>query len=302
MASVSLDLDNHWAYLKARGDEHWRDYPSYLEVAAPRITAFFNQLAIKPTIFVVGKDLDLDNGISAVTLFHQAGFEIGNHSENHRADFHGLEPAEIAADIRECESKILKLTGARPIGFRGPSFQISDHIAAILIERQYIYDASSYPTSIGPLARAYHFFNAKLSAAERDKQKHLFGGFSNAFSRLDSYEWQVNGSSITEVPVTTMPLLRLPIHFTYLNYLADKSVQLAKFYFNVACRLLRLTNTQPSLLLHATDFLGTSDELVPDFLPGMKRDYTEKLAFLEYVFRHLSQYYKFSGIAESLRK
>ena len=32
VASVSLDLDNHWSYLKTHGDPQWEDRPSYLDV------------------------------------------------------------------------------------------------------------------------------------------------------------------------------------------------------------------------------------------------------------------------------
>jgi hypothetical protein len=28
MASVSLDLDNQWTYMKIHGDEGWDEYPS----------------------------------------------------------------------------------------------------------------------------------------------------------------------------------------------------------------------------------------------------------------------------------
>lgn len=30
-ASISLDLDNLWSYLKIHGDDGWRSFPSYLD-------------------------------------------------------------------------------------------------------------------------------------------------------------------------------------------------------------------------------------------------------------------------------
>ena len=36
IASLSLDLDNKWSYLKTHGDEGWDQYPSYLDVVVPR--------------------------------------------------------------------------------------------------------------------------------------------------------------------------------------------------------------------------------------------------------------------------
>ena len=189
IASFSLDLDNQWAYLRTHGDNTWKSFPSFLDIVAPRISTFFAEFPHKPTIFVVGKDLDSTDGRSAVKMFADEGFELGNHSENHRADFHNLTTGEIRYEVACCEEKITALTNQSIFGFRGPSFQISDGIADVLVERGYRYDASSYPTSIGPLARAYHFCTSQLSAEEKDSQRHLFGHFGNAFASLERYAW-----------------------------------------------------------------------------------------------------------------
>jgi hypothetical protein len=36
-ASISLDLDNLWSYLKTQGVSGWESFPSYLDVVVPRI-------------------------------------------------------------------------------------------------------------------------------------------------------------------------------------------------------------------------------------------------------------------------
>ena len=38
-ASISLDLDNLWSYLKTQGAPGWESYPSYLDQVVPRETA-----------------------------------------------------------------------------------------------------------------------------------------------------------------------------------------------------------------------------------------------------------------------
>ena len=40
LASLSLDLDNLWSYLKIHGDPAWEALPSYLGVAVPRVLGF----------------------------------------------------------------------------------------------------------------------------------------------------------------------------------------------------------------------------------------------------------------------
>ena len=40
VASLSLDLDNQWSYMKTHGDAGWDAYPSYLDVVVPRVLDF----------------------------------------------------------------------------------------------------------------------------------------------------------------------------------------------------------------------------------------------------------------------
>ena len=36
IASLSLDLDNKWSYMKTHGDPGWEGFPSYLDTVVPR--------------------------------------------------------------------------------------------------------------------------------------------------------------------------------------------------------------------------------------------------------------------------
>jgi len=35
LASISLDLDDQWSYMKIHGDKGWESYPSYLKIFLP---------------------------------------------------------------------------------------------------------------------------------------------------------------------------------------------------------------------------------------------------------------------------
>ncbi len=37
VASLSLDLDNQWSYMKTHGDAGWESFPSYLDIVVPRV-------------------------------------------------------------------------------------------------------------------------------------------------------------------------------------------------------------------------------------------------------------------------
>ena len=56
LASISLDLDNLWSYMKTHGDAGWESLPSYLDVVVPRILQLLDELDLKITFFIVGQD------------------------------------------------------------------------------------------------------------------------------------------------------------------------------------------------------------------------------------------------------
>ncbi len=101
-----------------------------------------------------------------------------------------------------------------------------------------------------------------------------------------------------EVPVTTMPLLRLPMHTTYLMFLAQKSEWLAKFYWDTAVMLCRARGVAPSLLLHPTDFLDVKDVPAMSFFPGMKLQATKKIALVEHTIRSLQKHWQAGTMSE----
>jgi peptidoglycan-N-acetylglucosamine deacetylase len=56
LASLSLDLDNQWSYMKTHGDPAWQSLPSYLDVVVPRALRFLDEHGLKITFFIVGQD------------------------------------------------------------------------------------------------------------------------------------------------------------------------------------------------------------------------------------------------------
>ena len=74
-----------------------------------------------------------------------------------------------------------------------------------------------------------------------------------------------------------MPIARVPIHLSYVLYLATFSRVLALMYWKLALTLCRLTGTQPSLLLHPLDFLGQEDCPELAFFPAMQTPAAPKL-------------------------
>lgn len=271
-AALSLDLDNKWSYMKTHGDAGWDRFPTYMDVLIPDTLDVFRKLDVKITYFVVGQDADLESNREAFAQLVPAGHEIGNHSFHHEPWMHRRSGAEIDDELAHAEESIAAATGRMPRGFRGPGFVRSQTMVDVLASRAYLYDASSLPTFIGPLARAYYFRSTKLQEDERRERHDLFGQFSDGFQPNRRYPLHANGRVLHEIPVTTMPGLRVPIHVSYVLYLATVSPRLALAYFRIALGLCKITGTEPSILLHPLDFLSSRQSPELRFFPGMTLD------------------------------
>ncbi|MBS1807127.1 MAG: polysaccharide deacetylase family protein [Acidobacteria bacterium] len=280
IASLSLDLDNQWSYMKTHGDAGWESFPSYLDIVVPRVLSFLKQIQQPITFFIVGQDAALEKNAQALASLAEAGHEIGNHSFHHEPWLHLYTEQQIEEEIAQAEEQIERVTGKRTTGFRGPGFSCSEPLLRVLKRRGYEYDCSTFPTYLGPLARAYYFATAKLTPEEREKRKALFGKFSEGLRPLKPYQWQLAEGELIEIPVTTLPVFKTPIHISYLLYASSYSPALAKLYFRTALTMCKLAGVQPSILLHPLDFLGCDDVKELAFFPGMQMTGKRKVSIV----------------------
>jgi hypothetical protein len=287
-ASLSLDLDNKWSYLKTHGDAGWDNFPSYLPIVVPRVLDILERRSLKITWFIVGQDAALPRNREVLRSLATAGHEIGNHSFHHEPWLHLYSGTQIDEELKRAEEAIAEATGVTPSGFRGPGFSVSKAVLDVLKRRGYRYDASTFPTYLGPLARAYYFMTAKLTPDERRQRAKLFGSFAEGNRPLKPYRWV--GVDLVEVPVTTLPLFKTPIHVSYLLYLARFSKLAARSYWRAALWMCRASGTEPSILLHPLDFMGSDDDSDLGFFPAMDRPAAWKLElaceFLDELARH----------------
>jgi hypothetical protein len=273
LAGLSLDADNEWSYLKTHGDPAWSALPSYLDVLAPTVCDLLDELGLRITFFVVGQDAALDKNADALRELVRRGHEVGNHSFHHEPWLHRYGKDQLRRELSEAEAHIERVTGQRPRGFRGPGFSLSEDVIEVLGEMGYDYDASTLPTFIGPLARAYYFRAAKLTAEQRAERQMLFGRLKDGLRPNVPYRWRMtSGDHMLELPVTTLPGVRSPFHLSYLLYLARVSDALMRAYLEAAARACRLTNTPISFLLHPLDILGGDQAPSLRFFPGMDLD------------------------------
>ena len=75
MASISLDLDDQWSYMKVHGDEGWDKFPSYLDVVLPITLDILDKLDIKITFFIVGQDAAIEKNMPCLKASLTAGMK-----------------------------------------------------------------------------------------------------------------------------------------------------------------------------------------------------------------------------------
>lgn len=274
-ATVSVDLDDLWTYLKSAADPRWESCGTLLDRAVPAFVELFREARVKATFFVVGRDVAdpvkrrLFEGLVA------EGHELGNHTYSHDLGLRSLGDAELEGEIARGE-EALQALGVRPVGFRGPGFAIDERIASVLGRRGYLYDASTWPTVITGLARWYLFLKTRMPEEERRRRALMGGRLSDGLRSLKPYRW--GGDGVWELPVTTVPVFRVPMHPSFLQVPALVSGRLAGMWLGAGLGLCRWREIPPSMLFHPTDVLGAEDVDAPGFIPGVRRPVAEKLA------------------------
>ena len=83
----------------------------------------------------------------AQSVFGQmlAGFEIANHTLDHRYDLVRLGRHEVHRQVREGAAAIERATGQVPVGFRAPGYTVTDEVFSVLSELGALYDSSVFP-------------------------------------------------------------------------------------------------------------------------------------------------------------
>jgi len=302
-ASLSLDADNLWSYLKVRGNEAWRSRPTYLDIFVPHVLRVLDHLGVRITFFIVGADAVDNRNKQYLRALVVAGHEVGNHSHEHEPWLHLYKRGDVRRELVEAHRAILDATGATPVGFRGPGFSWSAEVLATVAELRYAFDASTFPTFLGPLARAYYFSTAKLTEEEREERASLFGGFSEGLRPLRPYFWKLPGDrQLLEIPVTTMPVFKVPFHVSYLLYLARFSEALMSAYLATALKMCQVSRTEPSVLLHPLDLLG--GDQVPElrFFPGMDFTTDRKTQLFEKIIKQIARSFELVPMGEHARR
>lgn len=289
-ASISVDLDDLWAYQRTHGDAEWQRLGTYLPIAVPRMLEAFDDAGCKATVFIVGADAARDNGPAVLQPIARHGHELGNHSFGHACWLHRFGTAEIGEELTRAHGAIRDATGLEPVGFRGPGYTWSGTLLEAVADCGYRFDSSILPSFIGPLARRAFLRTAHFTEAERRLRADIFGSFRDGLRPNRPYLWQLpGGRDLLEIPVTTVPLVRVPFHQSYIVYLASYSPGIARGYFRAGLEACRTAGIEPTILFHPLDWLGGDEVPALRFFPGMGLTAATKIGLLKESLRMLSK-------------
>jgi peptidoglycan/xylan/chitin deacetylase (PgdA/CDA1 family) len=108
-------------------------------VAVPRILALLAKYQAKATFFIPGHTLESYPAESK--MIFDAGHEIGHHGWTHMPPNDMTREQEEAGLVR-ANDQIRRLTGQAARGYRSPSWDLSPHSVALLLEHGFVYDSS----------------------------------------------------------------------------------------------------------------------------------------------------------------
>lgn len=250
--TVQIDTDGLWVIFQHFGHNYNNIQDIMYESSIPRFLDLFDNYKIKATFFVVGKDLLYPSRKKLLKDIVKRGHEIANHTMNHAEGFSFLPFDKKLKEIEEAERIIKDELGIVTKGFRTPSNDVDIDVLRILENKGYIYDSSLLPTYCAPLIKSIKFASLKIP-----QKNHYLGKFSHGLAPLSPYHpsneaiWKKGAMKIIEVPITTMPLLRLPFHasFTFAAY----HLGLGSTLFTIGYNLLKLTSLPLNTVFHTNE-------------------------------------------------
>lgn len=249
---IQIDVDGLWVIFQHFGIGYNNSEDILYESALPRFLDLFDAYNIKVTLFVVGKDLNSPKKETILKKAVRLGHEIANHTMNHPEGFSFLTLAEKKREIEEAEKVIYDKLGVLTKGFRTPSNDVDTDVLKILEDRGYIYDSSILPTYYGPLLKKLKFSNLKISRNDHYLGKAIYGLAPLIPYHPDEKDiWKKGRMKILEVPITTIPWLRLPFHasFTYATY----ELGLGCLLFKLGYSLLSKTSLPLNFVFHTNE-------------------------------------------------
>lgn len=280
LATVQIDLDGLWVLLQFLGHPSEGDHDPLFEFGLPRVLNLLDRYRIRATFFINAIDLKDRRRCELIERVASTGHELANHGLSH-AYFSRLPSDEKVRQITESSRILCEFSGRPPRGFRAPGYDLDSEGLSLLQDHGYLYDSSAFPTSIGPL----------LSLSQRllsGRSQTSYPWLSQLFAPCGPYRpvpgnlYRGGGTGIVEIPVTVLPMLRLPLNFSY-------GALLGEWYFRIGLRWAIMAGDPVNFLFHLVDFADPIHDPQFRWVPGVRLPLARRLTLAEGVLRFLRE-------------
>ena len=222
---ISIDMDDGWVI---------NEKESFLKESYENIFRIFFTFKVKPTLFIVGKDVNKFR--DQIEEAKTCGYEIGNHSYSHLY-LDGLSEDKISKEITTSHEILSKIA---PIyGFRAPGWSTNKKVDKILMEKNYLYDASRLKGSSYLILKLIHFMVFKSFST-------VYGKSKNLISKNDIFN---NGKLNL---ITTKTIFKMPFYNSFLKLIPIFVIKIILFLDHKYC-----AKKSVSYIFHARDFIGS---------------------------------------------
>lgn len=264
-AGLSIDMDSVASHLEGYGFPRPADDGIAYTVALPRILELLERTRARATFFLIGEEAS--NHAEAVRRIVAEGHEVASHSMTHRLPFLDLGPQTRQFELNASKRLLEDLSGQEVSGFRAPSWEAGPWLLPALAAAGYRYDSSAYPSVLLLALRA-----AVAWRGQPSKRRTGRAMWSAVLGPRKVYRIPFEGGSLAEVPMYTIPLLRLPYYHT-LRFALPGAL------FRSIRRVAQARREVVWYQFHAVDFLSMNDGLDRRIAchPGMRLSLERKL-------------------------
>ena len=272
--SVHVDCDNSWVYENELGIKSNNDQNYIYDIALRRLLDLFNHYEIKATFFIIGKDLTLNSCIQFCKEALAQGHLIGNHSLSHPQNFGKLNYRERKLEIIDGHNQIYEKLNYQCKSFRAPGYGVQDKDLLLLSELGYIYDSSTLPGYTTLIIKL-------LTLHSKDYRKKSLNVWQNFLATTKTTKYQlINGLSIWRVPVGVMPVLRLPIHTSFLFLFGVLYFEIVKFF-------LKFSKNPTVILFHGLDLCDQATASKKSIIPAFNTPYQKRFEICNILLKHI---------------
>jgi peptidoglycan/xylan/chitin deacetylase (PgdA/CDA1 family) len=141
-AAININLDS---FGEAYGFPKNYSDPTFSTIM-DRFFRIADKWGFKYSIYVIGKDLEVENNRKAVATWAEMGHEIGNHSWSHPLNLGSLSEEQLYDEIKRSHDMITETIGKKPSGFIAPGWSSSSELRKLLASFGYEYDTSTWPS------------------------------------------------------------------------------------------------------------------------------------------------------------